>query len=94
MIFNWDDGKNELLKKERRISFEEIILAIDNGQLLNVLAHPNPEKYGNQKLYLVALDDYVIVVPFREEGDEIFLITAFPSRKYTRLYFGKEKTSP
>jgi len=93
MIFNWDDQKNERLKKERGISFEEIILAIENGRLLNVLANPNPKKYAGQKLYLVVLEDYVVVVPFREEGDEILLITAYPSRKYTKLYFGKEKAS-
>ncbi len=93
MIFNWDDRKNERLKKERGISFEEIILAIDNGQLLSVLTHPNPEKYAGQKIYLVALDDYVVAVPFREEGDEILLITAYPSRKYTKLYFGKKESS-
>ncbi|HDQ45675.1 MAG TPA: BrnT family toxin [bacterium] len=93
MIYNWDNDKNQRLKKERRISFEEIILAIDNGQLLDVLSHPNPEKYGNQRLYLVALEDYVVVVPFRKEGDEIYLITAFPSRRYTKRYFGKEDQS-
>jgi uncharacterized DUF497 family protein len=93
MIFNWDDQKNERLKKERGISFEEIILAIEDGRLLNVLTHPNTKKYAGQKLYWVALEDYAVVVPFREEGDEILLITAYKSRKYTKLYFGKEGTS-
>jgi uncharacterized DUF497 family protein len=87
VIFNWDDEKNERLQKERNISFEVIVLAIENDQLLDVLVHPNPEKYKDQKLYLVAVGDYVYIVPFREENEEIFLITIFPSRKYTKLYF-------
>jgi uncharacterized DUF497 family protein len=93
MIFNWDDRKNERLKKERGISFEEIILAIDSGRLLRVLAHPNPEKYSGQKIFLVALEDHVVVVPFREEGNEIWLMTAYQSRKYTKLYLGGKETA-
>jgi uncharacterized DUF497 family protein len=91
MIFNWDDTKNQRLQKERNISFEEIVFAIDNGQLVDVIVHPNPEKHGNQKLYLVLIEDYVYVVPFREKDNEVFLITIFPSRKYTSLYLHHEE---
>ena len=89
-IFNWNDEKNLSLKKERGISFEEIIFAILNDQLLDILEHPNKELYKEQKLYVVALDDYAYVVPFIERDEEIFLKTIFPSRKYTSIYFGEE----
>ncbi len=48
--FNWEPEKNEMLKKKRRISFEHVVFAIENDQLLDVLEHPNPEKYKGQKL--------------------------------------------
>jgi uncharacterized DUF497 family protein len=89
-IFNWSEEKNKTLKKERGVSFEEIVFAILNGQLLDILEHPNKKLYADQKLYVVALNDYAYVVPFIEKEDEIFLKTLFPSRKYTRIYFGEE----
>jgi len=89
-IFNWSEDKNKTLKKERNISFEEIVFAILNDQLLDILEHPNTEHYADQKLYVVALNDYAYIVPFIEREDEIFLKTVFPSRKYTRIYFGEE----
>jgi uncharacterized DUF497 family protein len=89
-IFNWKEEKNNKIKKERGISFEEIVFAILNDQLLDILEHPNKELYGDQKLYVVALNGYAYIVPFIEKEEEIFLKTIFPSRKYTRMYFGEE----
>ena len=93
MIFNWNDDKNARLKRERHIGFEEIIIAIENGQLLDILVHPDINKYKNQKLYVVAMENYVYIVPFKEDKDEIYLITIFPSRKYTKKYFGRERNN-
>jgi len=95
MIFNWDDKKNELLKKNRRISFEEIILCISEGKLIDILEHPNKLKYPNQKIYLVERDDYIYAVPFIEdkENNQIFLKTIFPTRKYTKKYLTGGKTN-
>ncbi|MES0363219.1 MAG: toxin [Desulfobacteria bacterium] len=89
--FNWDPEKNEMLKKERGISFEHVIFAIENDQLLDVLEHPNPEKYGGQNLYVVEIENYAYIVPFVDHGDERTLKTIFPSRKYTKLYLDKER---
>lgn len=90
MIFNWNEDKNMELKKARGISFEEIIICINNGQILDILEHPNKEEYENQKIYIVNVNNYAFVVPFIDNNDERFLKTIFPSRKYTRLYIGKE----
>lgn len=86
MIFNWNNEKNKVLKKCRNISFERIIVAIEQNCLLDILEHPNKEKYSNQLLLLVEIDRYVYVVPCILENDVCFLKTIFPSRKYTARY--------
>ena len=75
-----------MLKRDRNISFERIIVAIEQDNLLDILEHPNKEKYPNQLLLLVEIDGYVYVVPCVLENDVCFLKTIFPSRKYTSKY--------
>lgn len=84
--FVWNAEKNEQLKTERGVSFEEVVFHIENGSVLAVIAHPNQAKYAHQRVYLVKIDDYVYVVPFVESDDEIFLKTVMPSRRMTRKY--------
>jgi uncharacterized DUF497 family protein len=79
--FNWSHEKNELLKAERGISFEEIVLLIESGHILGI--EENPAR-TNQKIYILEIENYAFVVPFVENQNEIFLKTAFPSRKYTK----------
>ncbi len=84
--FRWNHDKNEALKIERSVSFEEIVLALEADGLLDQLRHPNPDKYPNQSVLVVALDAYVYLVPYVEESDYFFLKTVIPSRKATRDY--------
>jgi hypothetical protein len=84
--FWWGPEKNEQLKLERGISFENMVVAIESGGLVDILAHPNPAKYPNQKVLVVASDGYAYLVPFVEEQDHYFLKTVIPSRKATRDY--------
>ncbi len=84
--YRWSHEKNAALKIERGISFEEMVLAIEADGLLDELRHPNPEKYPNQSVLVVALDGYVYLVPYVEEPDYYFLKTVIPSRKATRDY--------
>ncbi len=84
--FRWSAEKNEILKTERGVSFESIIVAIDAGGLLDILAHPNPAKYPRQRVLVVARDNYAYLVPLVEEEDYFFLKTVIPSRKATRDY--------
>ena len=88
--FRWNHNKNEALKIERSISFEEIVLAIEADGLLDELRHPNTDKYPNQFVLVVALDDYAYLVPYVEEEEYYFLKTIIPSRKATRDYLQKE----
>lgn len=85
-IYRWSEKKNEQLKLSRGISFEDIVLALESGGLLDVLTHQNPRRYPNQKVFVVAVMEYVYLVPHVEENQYIFLKTAIPSRKAMRDY--------
>ncbi len=87
--FRWGAEKNDQLVLERGISFEQIVVAIEAGGLLDILAHPNPSKYPKQKVLVVACDGYAYLVPFVEEEDRFFLKTLIPSRKATRDYLNQ-----
>ena len=90
--FRWNPQKNETVKAERGISFEGIVVSIEAGGLLDVLAHPNPAKYPRQRVLVVVCDNYAYLVPFVEEEDYFFLKTIIPSRKATREYLNQGKT--
>src|SRR5687768_6636678 len=49
---------------ERGIGFEEIVFHIERGDLLDILEHPNPERYGGQRIFVVRREAYVYLVPF------------------------------
>lgn len=80
---NWSLKKNDILKAKRGISFEQIAFLIESGHILGIEENP---RRPNQKIYILEIDGYAVVVPYVEEGNEIFLKTAFPSRKYTKHY--------
>ena len=84
--FDWDEGKNVKLKEERGISFADIQIAFEEGRILDVIDHPNKEKYANQQMLIVEIEDYIYLVPFIEDEDKYFLKTIFPSRKMTKKY--------
>ena len=86
---NWSSEKNRQLIKERNISFENVIFCLQNNALLDDMSHPNREKYPHQRVFVVAIDDYVYLVPYVESEDEIFLKTVIPSRKATKNYMKK-----
>lgn len=87
--FRWSPEKNEALTADRGVSFESVVVAIESGGLLDVLTHPNQAKYPRQRILVVAVDNYVYLVPFAEEEDYFFLKTIIPSRKATRGYLNK-----
>ena len=84
----WSDAKNDALRAGRGITFEEIVVAVGTGGLLDVLPHPRPESYPGQRVLVVAIGGYAYLVPFVEDVDHLFLKTAIPSRKATRDYLG------
>lgn len=87
--FRWNAEKNEALKAERGVAFENIVVAVEAGGLLDILAHPNQAKYPRQRVLVVACDNYACLVPFVEEEEHFFLKTVIPSRKATRDYLNQ-----
>jgi len=89
--FDWSDKKNKILKKARKVSFEQVELAIASGDLVDRIKHPNPAKYPNQEVFLVKIDNYIYSVPYIEDDEKIFLKTIIPNRKATKKYWGGKK---
>ena len=85
-IFGWNPAKNARLKKERGVSFEDVLFHLEAGDALDIFDHPNQARYPGQKIYVVAIEGYVYLVPFVESEREIFLKTIIPSRKATSHY--------
>jgi uncharacterized DUF497 family protein len=88
-IYEWNADKNQMLVRERGISFERIVFEISMGNEVAVVMHPNQDKYPGQMISVVQVDDYVYLVPFVETESEIFLKTIIPSRKATRQFRSK-----
>jgi uncharacterized DUF497 family protein len=89
--YDWNDEKNKLLKKLRGVSFEQVVLAIVSGDLIDRVKHPNPEKYPNQRVFLVKIEDYIYSVPYIEDDEKMFLKTIIPNSKATKKYLGGTK---
>jgi uncharacterized DUF497 family protein len=87
---NWNSDKNIQLKAERGVTFEEVLIAISHGGLLNVVFHPNKERHLNQRIFIVRIRGYAYLVPFVETAEEVFLKTIIPSRNATKRYLPEE----
>ena len=87
-LFDWNDEKNEWLKRERGLTFEDVIFHLTHDGLLDTIEHPNQKQYPGQRLFIINVDEYACIVPFVEDDDVIFLKTIIPSRKMTKLYLG------
>ena len=90
MKYDWNPDKNDWLKKNRNISFEQIIFHLGQGDIWRTADHPNQEKYTSQRIYFVIVENYVYLVPYIANKDFIFLKTIIPSRKATKAFL-KEK---
>lgn len=89
--YRWNYEKNLKLKAERGISFEQAVMHIERGDVLDVVQHPNRQKYPNQQILVVEIGNYAYLIPFVEADKGKFLKTIIPSRKATRDYVGGNK---
>lgn len=85
-VFIWDEKKNKILKRERRICFEEVVACFDEGKVISIFEPPNQERYKNQKIAVIEINDYAYAVPYVEEKNRIILKTVYLSRKYTKIF--------
>ena len=86
MKYEWSPAKNEILKKERNISFEKVIFHLSQGDIWKTTDHPDQIKFPGQRLYFVLIENYVYIVPHIMGDEIIFLKTIIPSRKATKLF--------
>lgn len=84
--YDWDEEKNQKLKEERDISFEEVVTALEEERVLHRGDHPNQQKYPGQKIVVIEIREYAYIVPFVEDDEKIFFKTIIPSRKATKKY--------
>ncbi|MBN2824815.1 MAG: toxin [Campylobacterales bacterium] len=84
--FVWSEEKNSILKESRNVCFEDVLLSLESGKLLDVVPHFNFERYPNQKLFILEIKDYTYYVPFIEDDEKVFLKNIIPSRKYHKRY--------
>ena len=90
-ILHWDNEKNKWLKEHRDVCFEQVVVILAQGEILEIAEHPNQEKYPDQKIALVTINDFVYLVPYVEDEKGIFLKTIIPSRKATEKYLRRRK---
>jgi len=69
--FAWSWEKNASLRKERGISFEEIVYHIEQDDVADILEHPNQKRYPGQRLLVVVVDAYAYLVPCIETEEEV-----------------------
>ncbi|MDP8218981.1 MAG: hypothetical protein P9M03_09680 [Candidatus Theseobacter exili] len=86
MRYEWNPDKNEWLKKERNISFEQIVFHLSQGDIWKTADHPDQKTYSGQRIYFVIVESYIYLVPYVIENEYVFLKTIIPSRKATRDY--------
>lgn len=85
-LYEWDNHKNNKLKKERGISFEDIVFYVSKDAVLDIIKHSDNKKYSGQKIFVIGIENYAYLVPFIETDNIIFLKTIIPSRKATKKY--------
>lgn len=89
--YRWNHEKNLKLKDERGISFEQVAMHIERGDVFDVVQHTNQKRYPNQQILVVQIDNYAYLVPFVEDDKGKLLKTIIPSRKAIRDYLGGNK---
>jgi len=85
-VFRWDNEKNEMLRENRGVCFEQVVVLMERGDVLDTIEHPNQDRYPGQKIAIIRNDDYAYLVPYLEKSEELFLKTIIPSRKATNKY--------
>ncbi|RLA19935.1 MAG: toxin [Gammaproteobacteria bacterium] len=84
--FAWNFEKNLELIETRNISFERVVSNIEKHGYLDLISHPNKEKYPNQKVFIIDIENYAYLAPFIETDAGYFLKTIIPSRKAMKKY--------
>jgi len=87
-MYKWDEDKNSILKSQRGFSFNDVLTEIKKNGIVDNYKHLNEEKYPNQYIYVILLNNYIYYIPYVYDGDDIFLKNIIPSRKLYKKYKG------
>jgi hypothetical protein len=81
----WDPEKSKRISDnpDRGISLEVIAEFMQSGSILDVIKRTH---YPDQAAFIVQVNDDVWCVPFHEDEDSVFMITAWPDRKLKKRY--------
>ena len=60
-----------MLKESRGICFEDVVLYIEKGDILDDYQHPNQQRYPDQRIMVIGVNNYAYLVPYAENEDEI-----------------------
>lgn len=82
--YDWNPAKDEWLRQNRSLSFDDVVHHLEHGGFLAEKLHPNQLRHPGQRLYVIRIGDYTYEVPFYRTGVVDFLLTVYPSRKATR----------
>ncbi len=86
MEFDWNDEKNQLLKEERNVCFEDVVVSIQSNRLFDVVKNRS-KNHQDQYCLILEISSYAYVVPFViNDKKQLFLKTIYPSRKMTKKY--------
>lgn len=78
----YNPEKKEKILKERGIDLETIAYMINGWDILWIAKVPSR---ADQKMFILIYNDYICCVPYVENDTEIFLKTAYYSRKMDKL---------
>nr|VFJ73589.1 MAG: hypothetical protein BECKFW1821C_GA0114237_10538 [Candidatus Kentron sp. FW] len=92
LVIEWDEKKNDVLLRERRICFQDVLEAIEDGRILEDSRHPNREKYHHQRILVVEIGGYACAVPYVRQGNRLFLKTIYRSRTHQKRYLREDNT--
>ena len=88
----WNEEKNSLLLEQYGVGFGDVVLAMRAGHIVTSKSHPNRDRYPNQSIMVLWINDYPYVVPYIEDENSVFLKTLYPSRKWKRLLKERNET--
>ena len=85
-MYKWNEDKNTILKSTRGVSFDDILRILLSDGVLDNYKHPQSDKYPNQYIYVVSINNYIHYVPYVIDTNYIFLKNIIPSRKLNKQY--------
>jgi len=85
MDFIYDEKKNQILFDTRGLTFEQAIEIISEEGVLLDFQHPNFEKFPNQRMMVISINNYPHCIPYVMDGEKFVLKTIFKDRRFKYL---------